>query len=142
MVLGYFVVYIEVLEGFEVVRWCLGMYIGGMDECVYYYLFVEIFDNLMDEVVVGWVDWIEVVIDVEGFIIVIDNGCGILVDLYLKYDNKFVLEVVLIVLYVGGKFLDKVYKIFGGLYGVGILVVNVFLEIVEVEVVCEKIFWW
>lgn len=118
------------------------MYIGGMDECVVYYLFVEVLDNLMDEVVVGYVFWIEIDVVVDGFVIVSDNGCGILIDLYLKFKFKFVFEVILIMLYLGGKFSDKVYEIFGGLYGVGILVVNVFLEEFIVEVVWDKMVYW
>lgn len=39
----------------------------------------------------------------------------------------FVVEVILIVFYVGGKFGGGGYKVFGGFYGVGFLVVNVFL---------------
>lgn len=56
----------------------------------------------------------------------IDNGCGMLVDIYL-IEKIFGVELILIKLYVGGKFLNKNYIFLGGLYGVGILVVNVFL---------------
>jgi len=46
----------------------------------------------------------------------------------------YVVEVVFMVLYVGGKFGGIGYVVFGGLYGVGILVVNVFLCCFDVVV--------
>lgn len=135
---SYLVLFIEVFEGFELVCKCFGMYIGGIDECVLYYFVVEILDNLMDEVVVGYVNCIEVELLVDFSVVVCDNGCGILIDLYLKFFGKLVLEVILCMLYVGGKFLGDVYQILGGLYGVGVLVVNVLLDMMVVQVVCNK----
>lgn len=136
--IDYDVFFIEVLEGLEFVCKCFGMYIGGIDECVLYYMVVEIFDNLMDEVVVGYVNCIDVELYEDYFILICDNGCGMFVDLYFKFLDKLVFEVILIVLYVGGKFLNKVYLILGGLNGVGFLVVNVLLDLMIVQVVCNK----
>lgn len=62
---------------------------------------------------------------------VIDDGCGMLVDIYFE-EGILGVEFILCKFYVGGKFLNKNYVFFGGFYGVGILVVNVFLICVEV----------
>lgn len=109
------------------------MYIGIILERGLYYLVWEIVDNFVDEVLVGYCDKIEVKIFLENIIEVMDNGRGILIDIYFKY-GKLVMEIVLIILYVGGKFENDNYKVLGGLYGVGVFVVNVFFEWFEVEV--------
>lgn len=90
------------LEGFEVVWKCLGMYIGSMDSCGLYYLVYEIVDNFVDEVLVGFGDEILVVIYKDNSISVIDKGWGMFMGMY-KF-GKFIFEVILIVFYVGGKF--------------------------------------
>lgn len=125
------------MEGFEVVWKWLGMYIGIMGFCGFYYLIYEVVDNFIDEVLVGYCIYIEVDLNKDGFVKVMDDGWGILVDIYFKI-GKFVLEIVMIVFYVGGKFGGGGYKVFGGLYGVGVFVVNVLLEWVEVIVWCDK----
>lgn len=63
----------------------------------------------------------------------IDDGWGMLVDIYLE-EKIFGVEFIFCKLYVGGKFLNKNYVFLGGLYGVGILVVNVFFICVEVMI--------
>lgn len=113
------------------------MYIGIMGFCGFYYLIYEVVDNFIDEVLVGYCIYIEVDLNKDGFVKVMDDGWGILVDIYFKI-GKFVLEIVMIVFYVGGKFGGGGYKVFGGLYGVGVFVVNVLLEWVEVIVWCDK----
>lgn len=57
------------------------MYIGLILERGLYYLVWEIVDNSIDEVLVGYVSYIEVVIEKDNWIKVIDNGCGIFVDI-------------------------------------------------------------
>lgn len=59
-----------------------------------------------------------------------------LVDIYLE-EGVLVVELIFCWFYVGGKFFNKNYQFFGGLYGVGILVVNVLLKCVEVIVCCD-----
>src|ERR1700719_2452642 len=85
---GYTARDIEVLEGREPVRRRPGMYIGGTDEKALHHLFAEVIDNSMDEALAGHADWIEVEMEVGGFITVTDNGRGIPIDPHPKFPKK------------------------------------------------------
>lgn len=95
------------------------------------YLGQEVIDNSVDEVLVGYVLNIKVILYEDQLLEVVDDGCGMFVDIYFE-ECILGVELIMIKLYVGGKFLNKNYEFFGGLYGVGILVVNVFFIWVEV----------
>src|ERR1700734_1184588 len=131
---GYTAKHIEVLEGLEPVRRRPGMYIGGTDEKALPHLFAEVIDNSMDEALAGHADWIEVEMEVGGFVTVTDNGRGIPVDAHPKFKNKSALEVIMCTLHAGGKFDSEVYETSGGLHGVGVSVANALSERMEVEV--------
>lgn len=70
------------LEGLEVVRVCFGMYIGIIIDKGFYYLVWEIVDNFVDECMVGYVNFIKIIICKDGYIEIEDNGCGIFVVKY------------------------------------------------------------
>ena len=131
---GYTAKHIEVLEGLEPVRRRPGMYIGGTDEKALHHLFAEVIDNSMDEALAGHATFIEVELEVGGFITVIDNGRGMPVDPHPKFKNKSALEVIMCTLHAGGKFDSKVYDTSGGLHGVGVSVTNALSDHMEVEV--------
>jgi len=76
---------------------------------------------------------ISVVIHNDGFITVSDNGRGIPIDIHPKL-NKPAVEVVMTRLHSGGKFDKKVYKVSGGLHGVGLSVTNALCRELVVEV--------
>lgn len=59
-----------------------------------------------------------------------------LVDVYLE-KGIFGIEVIFCMLYVGGKFFNKSYQFLGGLYGVGVFVVNVLFMMLEVIICCD-----
>ncbi len=125
---------IEVLEGLEPVRRRPGMYIGGTDENAMHHLVSEIVDNSMDEAVAGHANRIDIELQVDGTVIVTDNGRGIPVEAHPKFPKKSALEVILTTLHSGGKFSQKAYQTSGGLHGVGSSVVNALSDKMWVEV--------
>ncbi|MEM7229184.1 MAG: DNA gyrase subunit B, partial [Planctomycetota bacterium] len=133
---------IQVLEGLEAIRKRPGMYVGGVGLNALHHLVYECVDNAIDEVMVGFASIVTVRLGVDGSCTVIDDGRVMPVD-PMKHENPAIngrpaVEVIMTEVHAGGKFDDNVYKVSGGLHGVGVKCVNALSEWTDVEVVKDS----
>ena len=124
---------IVVLEGLEAVRKRPGMYIGSTGSRGLHHLIWEILDNGIDEHLAGFCNRIDIVLQKDGGISITDHGRGVPVDIHPTKGIPTV-RVVYTILHAGGKFGSSVYKVSGGLHGVGASVVNALSTKMMVEV--------
>jgi topoisomerase-4 subunit B len=125
---------IEILEDLSPILHRPGMY---TDPANPNHALVEAIDNAADEGLAGFAKHVSVTLYEDGSAEVADDGRGIPVDLHPRKKIPAV-QVIFTTLHSGGKFRktdkDAVYRIAGGLHGVGVCVTNALAKRLEVEV--------
>ena len=122
-----------ILAGWEAVRKRPGMYIGSTGTRGLHHLIWEILDNGIDEHLAGYCTQLGITLTRDGGVVIEDNGRGVPVDIHPTKKIPTV-RVVYTILHAGGKFNNSVYKVSGGLHGVGASVVNALSKSMIVEV--------
>ena len=122
-----------ILEGLEAVRKRPGMYIGSTGTRGLHHMIWEILDNGIDEHLAGFCNELHLTLLKDGGVVVEDNGRGVPVDIHPTKKIPTA-RVVYTVLHAGGKFNSDVYKVSGGLHGVGASVVNALSSHMIVEI--------
>lgn len=124
---------IVILEGLEAVRKRPGLYIGSTGTRGLHHMIWEILDNGIDEHLAGFCNELHLTLLKDGGVVVEDNGRGVPVDIHPTKKIPTA-RVVYTVLHAGGKFNSDVYKVSGGLHGVGASVVNALSSHMIVEI--------
>ncbi len=125
---------IEVLEDLSPILHRPGMYTDPSNPN---HALIELIDNAADEGLAGYANKISVFFKEDGSVEVIDNGRGIPIDIHPQKKIPAV-QMIFTTLHSGGKFRktdeDSVYRIAGGLHGVGVCVTNALAKRLEVNV--------
>ena len=125
---------IEILEDLSPILHRPGMYTDPVNPN---HALVEVIDNAADEGLAGYAKHVSVTLYEDGSAEVVDDGRGIPVEIHPKKKVPAV-QVIFTTLHSGGKFRktdkDAVYRIAGGLHGVGVCVTNALATRLVVEV--------
>jgi len=120
---------IKRLKGLEGVRLRPEMYIPTLEQP--HHLFKEVVTNSVDERLVGFGD--TVIVQKRGATITVrDFGRGIPFGIHPE-ERISTLTLVATELHAGGKFSDNAYKVSGGLFGVGLSVVNALSSFLHIQ---------
>ncbi|MBK8017987.1 MAG: type IIA DNA topoisomerase subunit B [Betaproteobacteria bacterium] len=138
---GYTAEDIEILEDLAPILHRPGMYTDPVNPN---HALVEIIDNAADEGLAGFARAVMVTLHEDGSAEVTDDGRGIPVDVH-PVKKVPAVQVIFTTLHSGGKFRktdkDAVYRIAGGLHGVGVCVSNALSTRLEVDVKREGEAW-
>jgi DNA gyrase subunit B len=124
---------IVVLSGIDAIRKRPSMYVGSTGPEGLHHLAFELIENAVDEFLAGCCSQIRVELHEDGSCSVTDDGRGIPVARH-QSSNRSAVETLMTQLHSSGKFDKSVYRLPGGLHGLGLTCVNALSERLQVEV--------
>ncbi|MFD5326871.1 ATP-binding protein [Streptomyces sp. NPDC127092] len=130
---------IVVFEGLEAVRKRPGMYIGSVGERGLHHLVLEAAERALNEILGGTASRVEITLTADGGVRVADDGTGLAVG-YAGHDDGPPLETRLTELWGGTPPADR-RLLSGGIFGMGLAVVNALSSRLTAEVRRDGACW-
>lgn len=124
---------VQILRDADHIRRRPGVYIGDVNASGLHHLVYELVYNSVDEALAGHCKIIHVQIDIDGSVMVRDDGRGIPVDMH-PTAGRPTLEVVMTTVGAGAKFDKNTYRTSAGLHGMGAKAVTALSRWTEAQV--------
>jgi len=124
---------VQILRDADHIRRRPGVYIGDVSSGGLHHLVYELVYNSVDEALAGHCKTVHVQIDVDGSVLVRDDGRGIPVDMH-PTAGRPTLEVVMTTVGAGAKFDKNTYRTSAGLHGMGAKAVTALSRWTEAQV--------
>jgi DNA gyrase subunit B len=123
---------VQILDLMDAIRKRVSLYLGSSDSDAIFRMVGEVIDNSVDESTEGYNNYIGIIINSNGEIIVADKGRGIPVSIHAKSGQPTIVDV-FTKLHAGGKFGSQAYsKGSIGVHGIGVKATNALSKKLEV----------
>ncbi len=133
--------HIMAMEGREHVRKRPGMYIGGTDSRALHHMVYEVLDHMVEETLVGRCDHIWLTLLPENWIKIRDNSLGLPIEPYQDYGLTTMEALLQYLVDYKSAYEPHLYRVTGGLHGMGLAVVNILSAQMIVENARDGFLW-
>ncbi|GIK67375.1 MAG: hypothetical protein BroJett018_51690 [Chloroflexota bacterium] len=133
--------HILALEGREHVRKRPGMYIGGTESLALHHMVYEVLDHMVEEAFVGRCNHIWLTLLPDNWVTIRDNSLGLPIEPYKDFGLTVMEALLQHLIDYKSAYEPDIYRVTGGLHGVGLAVVNMVSAEMKIENARDGFLW-